>query len=471
MILPTDAALSSLPSDLSDRLSAIVAGRISTAPSELHIRGKGECYHPSFPPDIICFPETADEVSAVVRLAKAEKIPVVAFGAGTSLEGHTAALHRGICIDLGRMNRIIAVRPEDMDVTVEAGVTRKQLNSHIRDTGLFFPVDPGADATLGGMAATRASGTNAVRYGTMRENVLSLTVVMPDGTIVKTANRARKSSAGYDLTRLFVGSEGTLGIITEITLKLHGIPEAITSAVCSFPDPTSAVVAATEMIQCGIPVARVEFVDEVGMEAVNRFSGLDYPAKPALFFEFHGSPAGVEEQAVRAGEIAVGNGGSAFSWASSAEERNKLWQARHDFHYAIMALRPGSKIWGTDVCVPISRLVDCICFARDDAAGAPFPVSSLGHVGDGNFHMSYVIDPDSETERACAEQLATRLALHALSLGGTCTGEHGVGYGKKKFMLPEHGEPALALMRLIKASIDPDNLFNPSKILPDQVEC
>lgn len=459
-------SITTLPSELTAELAGLVGDRVSAAPSDLYVRGKGECYHPSFPPDIICFPATTEEVAAVVRLARRNQLPVVAFGAGTSLEGHTAALKGGICIDLSRMNHIVEVRPEDMDVTVEAGVTRKQLNAYIRDTGLFFPVDPGADATLGGMASTRASGTNAVRYGTMRENVLSLTVVLPDGSIVKTANRARKSSAGYDLTRLFVGSEGTLGIITEVTVKLHGIPEAVTAAVCSFPDAKSAVTAAIETIQCGIPVARVEFVDAVGMEAVNRFANLDYPVAPALFFEFHGSPTAVEEQAERGGEIALGNDGSGFAWAVTPEERSKLWQARHDFHYAIMALRPGSKIWGTDVCVPISKLPECIAFAQEDAAQAPFPVSSLGHVGDGNFHMSYVIDPDDEGERAMAEKLAERLGHHALSLGGTCTGEHGVGYGKKKFMTAEHGDAAIALMRLIKQSIDPDDLFNPSKILP-----
>ncbi|MBB2971581.1 FAD-linked oxidase C-terminal domain-containing protein [Mesorhizobium sp. RMAD-H1] len=460
--------ITSLPAPIVKELASLVGGRISVAPSDLYVRGKGECYHPSFPPDIICFPETTEEVSAVVKLARRESIPVVPFGAGTSLEGHTAALRGGICIDLSRMEQIIEVRPEDMDVMVEAGVRRKQLNSYIRDTGLFFPVDPGADATIGGMAATRASGTNAVRYGTMRENVLALTVVLPDGSIIKTANRARKSSAGYDLTRLFVGSEGTLGIITEVTLKLHGMPEAIISAVCSFPDAAAAVSTAIEVIQSGIQVARVEFVDQVGMEAVNRFAGLDYPVEPALFFEFHGSWGGVEEQANRVGEIATANGGSAFAWASSPEERSKLWQARHDFHYAIMALRPGAKIWGTDVCVPISKLADCIEFARADAAGAPFPVSALGHVGDGNFHMSYVIDPDNPAERGQAEELASRLGFHALSLGGTCTGEHGVGYGKTKFMMAEYGAPAIALMRLIKSSIDPDGLFNPGKILPGE---
>ncbi|NYZ13948.1 FAD-binding protein [Azospirillum sp. RWY-5-1] len=455
-----------LAPDTLHRLAAIVGGKVSTRPADLTVHGQGECYHPSMPPDVVCFPGTTAEVAAVVKLARETGTPIVPFGAGTSLEGHTAAMRGGICIDLGRMNVILDVRPEDMDVTVQAGVTRKQLNSHIRDTGLFFPVDPGADATLGGMAATRASGTNAVRYGTMRENVLALTVVLPDGSIVKTANRARKSSAGYDLTRLFVGSEGTLGVITEVTLRLHGIPEAVTAAVCSFPDAASAVTTAIQVIQSGIPVARVEFVDAVGIVAVNRFAGLDYPETPALFFEFHGSDAGVREQAARTGEIAVENGGSAFAWAAGAEERSRLWQARHDFHYAVMALRPGARIWGTDVCVPISRLVECIGLARSDAAAAPFPVAALGHVGDGNFHMSYVIDPDSAAERRMAEEFSTRLGLHAIALGGTCTGEHGIGYGKVKFMVPEFGEEAVALMRTLKSAIDPAGLFNPGKIIP-----
>ncbi|MGQ9368335.1 FAD-binding oxidoreductase [Azospirillum sp. ST 5-10] len=457
---------SALAPETARRLHDIVGGRVSTKPADLIVHGQGECYHPSRPPDVVCFPETTAEVAAVVRLARETNTPVVPFGAGTSLEGHTAALRGGICIDLGRMNAVLEVRPEDMDATVQAGVTRKQLNSYVRDTGLFFPVDPGADATIGGMAATRASGTNAVRYGTMRENVLALTVVLPDGSVVKTANRARKSAAGYDLTRLFVGSEGTLGVITEVTLRLHGVPEAVTAAVCSFPDAASAVTTAIQVIQTGIPVARVEFVDEVGMAAVNRFAGLDYPPSPALFFEFHGSDEGVKEQARRTGEVALENGGSAFSWATSTEDRNRLWQARHDFHYALMALRPGGKIWGTDVCVPISRLVECIDLAKRDAAQAPFPAAALGHVGDGNFHMGYVIDPDDADERRLAEDLSTRLGLHAIALGGTCTGEHGVGYGKVKFMVPEFGEEAVALMRTLKAAIDPAGLFNPGKILP-----
>ena len=456
--------------NLEECISKIVKGRFSTKQTDLIIHGQGECYHPSAPPDIIAYPETTQEVAELVRFAMETKTPVIPFGAGTSLEGHTAALKGGICIDLSKMNSILEVRPEDMDVTVEAGVTRKQLNSYIRDTGLFFPVDPGADATIGGMAATRASGTNAVRYGTMRENVIALTVVLPDASIVKTANRARKSSAGYDLTRLFIGSEGTLGVITEVTLRLHGVPEAATAAVCSFPDAASAVTTATEIIQMGVPIARVEFLDEVGIKAVNAFGKFDYPESPTLFFEFHGSPTGVKEQAETAAEVAKMNGGAAFSWATSPEERSKLWHARHEFHYALLAQRPGAKIWGTDVCVPISKLTDCIIFAKKDAAKASFPAAALGHVGDGNFHMGYLINIEDPNEKAEVERLSERLARYAISLGGTCTGEHGIGYGKIKYMVEEFGDPAITLMRALKQTIDPNNIFNPGKILPPATE-
>ncbi len=447
-------------------LRALFGERCSTRPAEREQHGRGESYHPCRPPDAVCWPVSTAEVVAAVELCRQHRLPIVPFGVGTSLEGHVTALEGGVALDLSRMNRILAVRPEDMDVTVEAGVTRKQLDQELRDSGLFFPIDPGADATLGGMAATRASGTNAVRYGTMRENVLALTVVLADGRVVKTANRARKSSAGYDLTRLFVGSEGTLGVITEVTLRLHGRPEAVASAVCSFPSVDQAVATAMETVQAGIPVARMELLDGNVMEAVNRFSKLDYPATATLFLEFHGSAASVEEQAALVGELAAGNDGSAFRWALRPEERNALWQARHDLHYATLAMRPGAKVWGTDVCVPISALGECIREARRDAAEAPFFVTTLGHVGDGNFHMGYLIDMADPAEIKAAERLNERLVRHAISLGGTCTGEHGVGYGKAKFLTLEHGDAAVSLMRQIKHMIDPENLFNPGKILP-----
>ena len=449
-----------------DELRALLGERCSTRPAELEQHGRGESYHPCRPPDAVCWPLSTDEVVAVVAICRRHLLPIVPFGAGTSLEGHVAALEGGVALDLSRMSRIREVRADDMDATVEAGVTRLQLDAALRDTGLFFPVDPGADATLGGMAATRASGTNAVRYGTMRENVLALEVVLADGRIVKTANRARKSSAGYDLTRLFVGSEGTLGVITALTLRLHGRPEAVAAAVSSFPDVDRAVATAMETVQSGIPVARMELLDGTVMAAVNRFSKLDYPASATLFLEFHGSAAAVEEQATRVGEFAAGNGGSAFRWAHREEERRALWQARHDLHYATLAMRPGAKVWGTDVCVPISALASCISEARRDAAGAPFPVTTLGHVGDGNVHMGYLIDMGNPAEIALAERLNDRLVRHAIALGGTCTGEHGVGYGKARFLPLEHGDAAMGLMRQIKSMLDPLNLLNPGKILP-----
>jgi D-lactate dehydrogenase (cytochrome) len=451
---------------LISRLRDLMGERCTTSASEREQHGRGESWHATREPDVVCYPESTEEVAAVVGLCREHEVPIIPFGAGTSLEGHVCALTGGVSLDLRRMNRILEVHAEDLDATVEAGVTRKQLNNHLRDTGLFFPVDPGADATLGGMAATRASGTNAVRYGTMRENVLALTVVLPDGKLVKTSSRARKSSAGYDLTRLFVGSEGTLGIITEVTVKLYGIPEAMSSAVCSFPDLRSAVQTAVEAIQLGIPVARVELLDDRSMTAVNRYSKLNYPEKNTLFFEFHGSTAGVEEQAAAVRELAEGNGGEQWQWATTAEERNKLWQARHDFHYAGLAMRPGAKAWGTDACVPISRLTDFITEMRAETDKAPFYTTCVGHVGDGNFHLGFLIDPDDPAEVAEAERLNSLLIEKTLALGGTCTGEHGVGYGKSKWLVQEHGQEAVDTMKLIKTALDPQGLFNPGKVLP-----
>jgi D-lactate dehydrogenase (cytochrome) len=453
--------------ELTAALRELLGPRCSTSESEREHHGHGESYHPTKAPDVVCYPQSTEEVGRIVALCHQARVPVIPFGAGTSLEGHVVALRGGVSLDLSRMNKIVAVNAEDLDCTVEAGVTRHQLNTHLRDTGLFFPVDPGADATLGGMTATRASGTNAVRYGTMKDNVLALTVVLADGTVLKTGGRARKSSAGYDLTRLFVGSEGTLGVITEITLKLYGIPEASSVAVCSFPDVASAVACAIETIQCGIQVARVELLDEICMRAINRHSNLSYPETAALFLEFHGTEAAVVSQAQTVQMLAEGHGGEGWRFAAGAEERSKLWQARHNLHYALLALRPGASSWGTDACVPISALATCIGEIREHAKDAPFPVPALGHVGDGNFHMGFLIRMDSPDEIREAERLNALLVNRAIELGGTCTGEHGVGYGKAKFMRKEHGDAAIAVMRTLKASLDPDDIMNPGKVLPE----
>jgi D-lactate dehydrogenase (cytochrome) len=438
--------------------------RLSTSAAICAQHGKDESYHPPHAPDAVAFVHSTEEVVEVVRLCAEYKTPIIPFGTGTSLEGHVAALKGGICIDLSRMNRILRVGAEDLDATVEAGVTRKQLNEYLRDTGLFFPIDPGADASLGGMASTRASGTNAVRYGTMRENVLALTVVLPDGRVIHTSRRARKSAAGYDLTRLFVGSEGTLGVITEVTVRLYGIPEAISAAVCAFPTIASAVDTVILTIQSGIPVARIELLDEPQMEAINKYSKLDHKVAPTLFFEFHGTRAGVAEQVELVKDIAADHGGDDFRWASSQEERSKLWQARHDAYYAALALRPGSKGWATDVCVPISRLAECIAETKADLAQSPIPSALAGHVGDGNFHLIFMIDPNRPEEIVEASRLNDRMVTRALAMDGTCTGEHGIGYGKMGFLFAEHGD-AVDVMASIKRAIDPDNLMNPGKII------
>jgi D-lactate dehydrogenase (cytochrome) len=391
-------------------------------------------------------------------------MPMVPFGAGTSLEGHVIPIAGGLSIDLTRMNRVLKVNVADLDASVEPGVTRKQLNEHLRDTGLFFPIDPGADASIGGMTATRASGTNAVRYGTMRENVLSLTAVLADGRVIRTARRARKSAAGYDLTRLFVGSEGTLGIITEITVRLYGIPEAISSAVCSFESIEGAVNTVITTIQSGVPVARIELLDDIQIAAVNRYSGLDYPVRDTLFLEFHGTPNSVKEQAEAVQAIAAENGGGIFHWASQAEDRAKLWQARHDAAYANKALRPGCDIFATDVCVPISRLAECITETKRDLKQSFLIAPLVGHVGDGNFHLTVVLDRNNPDEIAEAERINERLVMRALAMDGTCTGEHGIGFGKMKFLIAEHGE-AVSVMRAVKIALDPRNLMNPGKIV------
>ncbi len=451
-------------SALIEALRALLGDRLSTTPAILERHGKDESYHPAMAPDAVAFAESTEEVAEIVGLCAAHRVPVIPFGTGTSLEGGIAALEGGISVDLTGMNQVVRVSAEDLDCTVQAGVTRKQLNEYLRDTGLFFPIDPGADASIGGMTATRASGTNAVRYGTMREAVLGVTVVMADGRIVRTGTRARKSAAGYDLTRLMVGSEGTLGVITEVTLRLHGIPEAISAAVCPFPSVADAVNTVIMTIQSGVPVARIELLDAVQMNACNRFSKLDYAVSPTLFFEFHGTERGVEEQAEQVGAIAGEYGGTDFRWATRPEDRSKLWQARHDAYYAALALRPGSQGMTTDVCVPISRLADCIEETRADVEAAGVLAPLVGHVGDGNFHLVYVIDADDQDEVKAADALHERMVLRALAMGGTCTGEHGVGYGKMRFLEAEHGE-AVSVMRQVKQALDPHNLMNPGKVV------
>lgn len=416
------------------------------------------------PPDAVVFVESSQEVGEIVRVCAAHRTPVIAFGTGSSLEGHLNAPAGGISVDLSRMNRIVAVHAEDFDCVVEPGVTRKQLNAHLRDQGLFFPIDPGADASLGGMASTRASGTNAVRYGTMRDNVLNLTAIMPDGTSVKTANRAKKTSAGYDLTRLLIGSEGTLGIITELTLRLQGIPQAISAASCCFPSVDAACRAVIATIQYGIPMARIELLDELQVRACNLYSKLDLPETPTLLLEFHGTPAGVEEQAKEFGAIAEEFGGSGYRWATREEDRLRLWQARHDAYFAAKGLRPGVDVIATDACVPISRLADCVAETRADLERLGLLAPIVGHVGDGNFHVSILVDTRSPDEMQAAGELIHRLAERAIAMDGTCTGEHGIGQGKMAYLEQEVGS-ALDVMRWIKKAIDPLNIMNPGKIV------
>ena len=453
-----------LDEEFLNALRGTVEQRLSTSLAVREQHGRDESYHEGRAPDAVVFPHSTEEICEIVKLCAAHSVPVIPFGTGTSLEGHVAALHGGVCLDVSEMNEIIHVNSEDMDVTVQPGVTRKQLNENLRDTGLFFPVDPGADASIGGMAATRASGTNAVRYGTMRENVLSLTVVLADGRIIRTARRARKSAAGYDLTRLFVGSEGTLGVITEVTVRLYGIPEAISAAVTGFPDLESAVNTVILTIQSGIPVARIELLDEVQMDAINKYANFDYAVKPTLFFEFHGSPAGVKEQVEAVEAIAGDFGASHFQWATETEDRNRLWQARHDAYYAAIALRPGTKGMATDVCVPISRLAECILETKKDIDGNGLLAPIVGHVGDGNFHLTIMMDQNDAEEMKRVKELSERLVMRALAMDGTCTGEHGVGYGKVPFLIAEHGE-AMSVMRAMKQALDPDNIMNPGKLV------
>lgn len=416
-------------------------------------------------PDLVIYPQDIAEISRIVKLCAAHDVPVVPFGTGTSFEGHVNAPFGGVSVDTSMMKRIIEVHAEDLDCVIEPGVTRKMLNEHLRDVGLFFPIDPGADASLGGMVATRASGTNAVRYGTMKDNVLALKVVLPNGEVMTTSRRAKKSSAGYDLTRLFVGSEGTLGLIAEITLKLQGIPEAISAGVCPFPSVKAACDATILTIQSGLPVARIELLDTLQVKACNMYSKLALPETPMLFVEFHGTDEGVKEQALRFGEIASELGGGPFDWATRAEDRTRLWQARHDVYWASMGLRPGAKGVSTDVCVPISRLSDCIEETQADIAASGLIAPIVGHVGDGNFHVLPLVDMDNPVEVKAAKNFVERLVQRALSMEGTCTGEHGVGQGKMKYLEQEHGPEALTMMRSLKRAIDPQNLMNPGKIV------
>jgi D-lactate dehydrogenase (cytochrome) len=451
---------------LIERLSRDFGDRAVTNNSVREQHGHGEGLADSALPDVVVFPHTNEEVAAIVRLCHLGRIPVIAFGVGTSLEGHVAALYGGVCIDLSQMDRVLEINAEDLDCRVQAGVTREALNADLKGTGLFFPIDPGANATIGGMTSTRASGTNAVRYGTMRENVLGLTVVTADGRIVRTGGRARKSSAGYDLTRLMVGSEGTLGIITEIQLRLYGVPEAISAAVCQFPDLKSAVDTVIVAMQHAIPVARIELLDDVQMGACIRYSKLEGFAPAAtLFCEFHGTLSAVREQAEQMQQIAADHGGADFAWATQAEERSQLWKARHAAYYAAKALVPGKQAFATDACVPISRLTECVLASKADADAVGLLAPIVGHVGDGNFHLTVLFDPNDAAERARAEALARRVSLRAIAMGGTCTGEHGIGIHKLEALVAEHGE-SVDLMRTIKRALDPHNILNPGKTVP-----
>ncbi|MFO1344745.1 MAG: FAD-linked oxidase C-terminal domain-containing protein [Rhodocyclaceae bacterium] len=455
-----------LPDTLIAALRERFGQRFSQGESTRLQHGRDESVHPPEPPQGVVFAETTEDVAETARLCHAHKVPIIPYGAGSSVEGHLLAVRGGISLDLSGMNRVVAIHADDLDATVEAGVTRKQLNEALKGSGLFFPIDPGADASLGGMAATRASGTNAVRYGTMRENVMAMTVVLADGRIIHTGSRAKKSSAGYDLTRLFVGAEGTLGIVTELTVKLYPVPEAMSAAVCSFPNIDAAVTTVIQTIQMGIPVARIELLDALTLTAINRFSKTTLPERPTLFFEFHGSQSSVAEQAEFVQQIAGENGGENFEWASRPEDRTRLWQARHDAYFACLQMKPGGRAFPTDVCVPISRLAECIAATNEDLQQVSIPIMLFGHVGDGNFHLVVLVDPANEKDMQEAEWINERVVERALAMEGTCTGEHGIGLGKKKFMVREHGADAVEVMRALKAALDPDDLLNPGKILP-----
>src|SRR5574343_307842 len=470
MNAPTSAAHLSIaqrdvPAAFLDALKARFGDNCSTAQVIREQHGRDESAFTTVPPPAaVVFAECTQDVADAVKLCAQYQVPVIPFGVGSSLEGHLLAVQGGISIDLTRMNKVLSINPEDLTVTVQPGVTRKQLNEEIKSTGLFFPIDPGADATIGGMSATRASGTNAVRYGTMRENVLALEVVTAQGSVIRTGTRAKKSSAGYDLTRLMVGSEGTLGVMTEITLRLYPLPEAISAAVCSFASIADAVHTVIETIQLGVPIARVELIDRHTVRMVNAYARLGLPEQPMLLMEFHGSPAGVQEQAQTVQELAHGHGGQSFEWAVTPEERTRLWTARHNAYFAAIQSTPGCRAISTDTCVPISKLADCLLdsVAEADASGIPYFL--VGHVGDGNFHFGYLIDPNNAQEFETAEALNRQLVARALALGGTCTGEHGVGLHKMGFLRDEAGDGAIDMMRAIKRALDPDNILNPGKI-------
>ncbi len=455
-----------LPSSLIQALQQQFQQRFTLGESARLQHGRDESVHAPQPPDGVVMAESTEEVAAVIRLCAEQGVPVIPYGVGSSVEGHVLAPRGGISLDLSGMNQVLAIHADDGDAVVQAGVTRKQLNDALKGTGLFFPIDPGADATLGGMAATRASGTNAVRYGTMKDNVLATTTVLADGRVMKTGGRARKSSAGYDLTRLLVGSEGTLGIMTELTVKLYPIPEAISAAVCTFPTIEAAVQTVIQTIQLGVPVARIELLDALSLKAINQFSKTTLAEAPTLFFEFHGSPAGVEEQAQTVQAIADDLGGANFAWATRPEDRSRLWQARHDAYFACLQLKPGCRCFPTDVCVPISRLAECIAETQADIAQVSIPIALFGHVGDGNFHLVVLVDTDNPKEMEEAAWISRRVVERAIAMEGTCTGEHGIGLGKRKYLPLEHGEVAVDVMRAVKAALDPHNLLNPGKILP-----
>ena len=455
-----------LPQSLLDQLRQHFATRFTQGESNCLQHGRDESVHLPMPPLAVVFAETTEEVALVVKLCAEYKVPIIPYGVGSSVEGHVLAPHGGISIDLSGMNQIIAIHAEDGDATVQAGVTRLQLNDALKGTGLFFPIDPGADATLGGMAATRASGTNAVRYGTMRDNVMATSTVLADGRLMKTGGRARKSSAGYDLTRLLVGSEGTLGIMTELTVKLYPIPEAISAAVCTFPSIDAAVQTVIQTIELGVPVARIELLDALSLAAINKFSKTSLAEAPTLFFEFHGSPSAVAEQAETVQAIADDLGGANFEWATRPEDRSRLWQARHDAYFACLQLKPGCRCFPTDVCVPISRLAECIAATYEDIAQVSIPIALFGHVGDGNFHLVVLVDRDNPKEMAEAAWISERVVERAIAMEGTCTGEHGIGLGKRKYLVREHGTVAVDVMPAIKIALDPHNLLNPGKVLP-----
>jgi D-lactate dehydrogenase (cytochrome) len=453
-----------VPRAMFEALKTRFGERCSTAAAVRDQHGRGESVYDAAPPEVVVFCESNDEVAFVVAQAAAHAVPVIPFGVGSSLEGHLLAVQGGVSIDLSRMNRVVRINAEDLTVTVEAGVTREQLNREIRDTGLFFPIDPGANATLGGMAATRASGTNAVRYGTMKDNVLALTVVSADGSVMRTGTRAKKSSAGYDLTRLMVGSEGTLGVMTEVTVKLYPLPEAVSAAPCFFPSVDAAVQTTIAIIQMGVPIARCELLDANAIRAVNRHSKLTLREAPMLLMEFHGSEAGVAEQAATVQDIAREHGGADFEWARTPEERTRLWKARHESYFAALQMRPGCRCQSSDTCVPISRLAEAINESVDDAEASGIPYWIVGHVGDGNFHLSYLMDPNDTVECATVEDLNVKMVQRALRLEGTCTGEHGIGLHKMPYLLDEAGPAAVGMMRSIKHALDPKNIMNPGKV-------